>query len=947
MTMKKLLERIDSIERKQTTTLTEGVEQINEISADLVARYKEKATRRQGVHNRIAASDRENANNPELTTAQRMAASELADRQQHKADMRARGIEKATARQARGGNAGKVSEQGVAEGIRDDAMAGLQKTIDFAKQHGYKIYRSSKGRTLRFVNSQLNHELRASVDNDGDSINVNWMDYLSGTSGNDNASYFDQVFKDAYEQALKDHQYQSALDDEDDDGPYTLSQLRMLKKQGVAEGKGSKPDYIDLDGDGNRKESMKKAAADKKHHKKPVQEARPPMDEPPPRRGHQPPVIPGGNPEDAKGSQSKPYGKAPGKPAAPGKAPRKVYEDVYKLLHPHFGNPSPDYFDDNDRVQNLLRAIYDLNQKQMVYDLEDQDQADMDELQKMLDFYAKRIGSNAATEMQKYSDRRNRRPSEQERIEQQRRENAPIRGARNQAYAAAQRGIARMESQGTHSKKSTVKESWTDFDDAKKAHEKAGSTVTGRPEDYTVTMMDGTRKRFINKEGKRKIETLPPVRSRQDDEDDEAPAKPTKSADKKAAPQKEGGKKRGRPAGSKNKKKVSEMTESEFHQFMRGVMLIEERMSDEDKAEKKRIVKGMEENPEAVRGLKKRYKGRWKDVMHATATKKAMESLGITAENILFERGEAAATFFRNMLGGMKNLKYDNIAGRASSGANAGKVVNVPAAAGSATGSSIASRPAVFALGGLTGAALAPDRTGGTPPAPPPALAPPPVPTSTGQTGQMYKIGQGDTLSQIAGKRGVSVKDLLAANPEITNPDRIRAGQEIRLPGAISAQSTPTRTEPGRSYSPQAFQGTMTPPPPTVIPGSSTGGTSSSTKPADIYAGGVGTVANTQANIGTGYFQDSPESRLAAQRAIASPAGMPNEPGSGPNQMLGQMIDKPVPPIPPKDTERENKYTPGQSATDYLATQRATMPKADEKQTTEDLDIIRRLSGLK
>ena len=33
------------------------------------------------------------------------------------------------------------------------------------------------------------------------------------------------------------------------------------------EKKGSKPDYIDIDGDGNKKESMKQAAKDKKQKK--------------------------------------------------------------------------------------------------------------------------------------------------------------------------------------------------------------------------------------------------------------------------------------------------------------------------------------------------------------------------------------------------------------------------------------------------------------------------------------------------------------------------------------------------------------------------------------------------------------------------------------------------------------------------------------------------------
>lgn len=131
-----------------------------------------------------------------------------------------------------------INEQGVAEGSYDNAMAGLQRTIDFAKQHGYKIYRSPTGRKMRFVNKELEHEIRAEVDNDGHSINVNFMDYSSGVSGNDDASYFDKVFKDAYKEELKNHQYRSTLADYDydDDDEYTASQPRLKKQKDMAEG---------------------------------------------------------------------------------------------------------------------------------------------------------------------------------------------------------------------------------------------------------------------------------------------------------------------------------------------------------------------------------------------------------------------------------------------------------------------------------------------------------------------------------------------------------------------------------------------------------------------------------------------------------------------------------------------------------------------------------------
>lgn len=110
-----------------------------------------------------------------------------------------------------------------------DAMAGLQRTIDFAKQHGYRVLRSPAGKTMKFINKAIDHTLVARVDNEGDSINVNFEDWNSGTSGNDDASYFDETFKEAYARALEDHKYRTSLDSYDNE----------LNEQGVEEGIGN------------------------------------------------------------------------------------------------------------------------------------------------------------------------------------------------------------------------------------------------------------------------------------------------------------------------------------------------------------------------------------------------------------------------------------------------------------------------------------------------------------------------------------------------------------------------------------------------------------------------------------------------------------------------------------------------------------------------------------
>lgn len=45
-----------------------------------------------------------------------------------------------------------------------------------------------------------------------------------------------------------------------------------------------------------------------------------------------------------------------------------------------------------------------------------------------------------------------------------------------------------------------------------------------------------------------------------------------------------------------------------------------------------------------------------------------------------------------------------------------------------------------------------------------------------------YTIRQGDTLNSIAARHNTTLQAILAANPQITNPDMIRPGQTIFIP---------------------------------------------------------------------------------------------------------------------------------------------------------------------
>lgn len=55
-----------------------------------------------------------------------------------------------------------------------------------------------------------------------------------------------------------------------------------------------------------------------------------------------------------------------------------------------------------------------------------------------------------------------------------------------------------------------------------------------------------------------------------------------------------------------------------------------------------------------------------------------------------------------------------------------------------------------------------------------------------------YTVVSGDSLAAIAAAHGLSLSHLLAANPQITNPDLIQAGQTITIPAAGLASSLQT-----------------------------------------------------------------------------------------------------------------------------------------------------------
>lgn len=68
--------------------------------------------------------------------------------------------------------------------------------------------------------------------------------------------------------------------------------------------------------------------------------------------------------------------------------------------------------------------------------------------------------------------------------------------------------------------------------------------------------------------------------------------------------------------------------------------------------------------------------------------------------------------------------------------------------------------------------------------------------------GDNYIIRAGDTLSAIASRFGVTVAEIMRANPEITNPNIIYIGQAIRIPGGTGGPEIPPTG--GESYTVRA-----------------------------------------------------------------------------------------------------------------------------------------------
>ncbi len=87
--------------------------------------------------------------------------------------------------------------------------------------------------------------------------------------------------------------------------------------------------------------------------------------------------------------------------------------------------------------------------------------------------------------------------------------------------------------------------------------------------------------------------------------------------------------------------------------------------------------------------------------------------------------------------------------------------------------------------GGGAPAAASPSASASATSRPSPSAAPTPRPVATPT---VYVVKAGDTLSKIAKKYGLTVEQVMTANPKLKNPDRIKLGDVIVIPDQKPSQ---------------------------------------------------------------------------------------------------------------------------------------------------------------
>jgi spore coat assembly protein SafA len=91
--------------------------------------------------------------------------------------------------------------------------------------------------------------------------------------------------------------------------------------------------------------------------------------------------------------------------------------------------------------------------------------------------------------------------------------------------------------------------------------------------------------------------------------------------------------------------------------------------------------------------------------------------------------------------------------------------------------------PMLLGIGGKGPAASSPSPIATIAATPTPLPTDPPGPTAT-----VYTVVKGDTMVKIASKFGITVDQLMAANPQVKNPNKIKIGDQLTIPAPIATE---------------------------------------------------------------------------------------------------------------------------------------------------------------
>ena len=91
--------------------------------------------------------------------------------------------------------------------------------------------------------------------------------------------------------------------------------------------------------------------------------------------------------------------------------------------------------------------------------------------------------------------------------------------------------------------------------------------------------------------------------------------------------------------------------------------------------------------------------------------------------------------------------------------------------------------PMLLGIGGKNTSSASPTPIETVAPTPTPLPTLPPGPTPT-----VYTVAKGDTATRIAAKFGITVDQLMAANPQIKNANKIKIGDQLVIPAPLATE---------------------------------------------------------------------------------------------------------------------------------------------------------------